>query len=48
MDLGISGKCVFFTGGSKGMGRVAAKMLAAEGCRAKKQAEARARRRRGA
>jgi 3-oxoacyl-[acyl-carrier protein] reductase len=33
MDLGISGKCVFFTGGSKGMGRVAAKMLAAEGCR---------------
>ena len=32
MDLGISGRCVFFTGGSKGMGRVAAKMLAREGC----------------
>jgi len=32
MDLGISGKSVFFTGGSKGMGRMAAKMLAAEGC----------------
>jgi 3-oxoacyl-[acyl-carrier protein] reductase len=33
MDLGISGRCVFFTGGSKGMGRSAAKMLAHEGCR---------------
>ncbi len=33
MDLGIAGKVVFFTGGSKGMGREAAKMLAAEGCR---------------
>jgi 3-oxoacyl-[acyl-carrier protein] reductase len=32
MDLGITGKTVFFTGGSKGMGRVAAGMLAAEGC----------------
>ena len=32
MDLGIAGKVVFFTGGSKGMGRVAAKMLADEGC----------------
>jgi 3-oxoacyl-[acyl-carrier protein] reductase len=32
MDLGISGKCVFFTGASKGMGRVAAQMLADEGC----------------
>lgn len=32
MDLGIAGKTVFFTGGSKGMGRVAAEMLAAEGC----------------
>ena len=33
MDLGIAGKVVFFTGGSKGMGRIAARMLAAEGCR---------------
>lgn len=33
MDLGISGKVVFFTGGSKGMGRDAAEMLAAEGCK---------------
>jgi len=33
MDLGISGKSVFFTGGSKGMGRVAAQMLAAEGAK---------------
>ena len=33
MDLGIAGKVVFFTGGSKGMGRIAASMLAAEGCR---------------
>jgi len=32
MDLGIAGKVVFFTGGSKGMGRIAARMLAAEGC----------------
>lgn len=32
MDLGIAGKVVFFTGGSKGMGRAAAEMLAAEGC----------------
>jgi 3-oxoacyl-[acyl-carrier protein] reductase len=32
MDLGIAGKSVFFTGGSKGMGREAAAMLAAEGC----------------
>src|SRR6202012_3603575 len=32
MDLGIAGKVVFFTGGSKGMGRIAAIMLAAEGC----------------
>ncbi|MCU4183318.1 SDR family oxidoreductase [Acidiferrimicrobium sp. IK] len=31
MDLGVAGKSVFFTGGSKGMGRVAAGMLAAEG-----------------
>ena len=28
MDLGIAGKVVFFTGGSKGMGRIAARMLA--------------------
>lgn len=33
MDLGISGKVVFLTGGSKGMGRHAAGMLAAEGCK---------------
>lgn len=33
MDLGIDGKVVFFTGGSKGMGRDAAHMLAAEGCK---------------
>ena len=33
MDLGIAGKSVFFTGGSKGMGREAATMLAAEGCK---------------
>jgi 3-oxoacyl-[acyl-carrier protein] reductase len=32
MDLGIAGKSVLFVGGSKGMGRVAATMLAAEGC----------------
>ncbi len=31
MDLRISGKVVFFTGGSRGMGRDAAEMLAAEG-----------------
>jgi 3-oxoacyl-[acyl-carrier protein] reductase len=33
MDLGIAGKVAFFTGGSKGMGRIAARMLADEGCR---------------
>jgi 3-oxoacyl-[acyl-carrier protein] reductase len=33
MDLGIAGKVVFFTGGSKGMGRIAARMLADEGCK---------------
>jgi 3-oxoacyl-[acyl-carrier protein] reductase len=33
MDLGIAGKSVLFTGGSRGMGRVAAEMLAAEGCK---------------
>jgi 3-oxoacyl-[acyl-carrier protein] reductase len=33
MDLGIAGKVVFFTGGSKGMGRDAAHMLAAEGAK---------------
>ena len=32
MDLGISGKVAFVTGGSKGMGRDVAHMLAAEGC----------------
>jgi 3-oxoacyl-[acyl-carrier protein] reductase len=33
MDLGIAGKVVFFTGGSRGMGRDAARMLADEGCK---------------
>src|SRR5580704_9575586 len=33
MDLGIDGKVVFCTGGSRGMGRDVAHMLAAEGCR---------------
>jgi 3-oxoacyl-[acyl-carrier protein] reductase len=33
MDLGIAGKVVFFTGGSRGMGRDAAQMLAGEGCK---------------
>jgi 3-oxoacyl-[acyl-carrier protein] reductase len=33
MDLGISGKVAFVTGGSRGMGRLAAEMLAAEGCK---------------
>jgi 3-oxoacyl-[acyl-carrier protein] reductase len=33
MDLGIAGRVAFVTGGSKGMGREAATMLAAEGCR---------------
>jgi 3-oxoacyl-[acyl-carrier protein] reductase len=33
MDLGISGKSVFFSGGSKGMGRAAVRMLAEEGCK---------------
>ena len=33
MDLGIAGKSAFFVGASKGMGRVAAQMLADEGCR---------------
>jgi len=33
MDLGIAGRVVFFTGGSKGMGRDAARMLAAEGAK---------------
>lgn len=32
MDLGITGKVAFVTGGSRGMGRLAAEMLAAEGC----------------
>ena len=33
MDLGIAGKVAFVTGGSRGMGRIAAAMLAAEGCK---------------
>jgi NAD(P)-dependent dehydrogenase (short-subunit alcohol dehydrogenase family) len=33
MDLGIAGKVVFFTVGSKGMGRIAARTLADEGCK---------------
>lgn len=33
MDLGITGKAAFVTGGSRGMGRIAAGLLAAEGCK---------------
>lgn len=33
MDFGIAGKTAFVTGGSKGMGREVARMLAGEGCR---------------
>jgi 3-oxoacyl-[acyl-carrier protein] reductase len=33
VDLGIAGKVVFLTGGSRGMGRVAANMLVEEGCK---------------
>ena len=33
MDLGISGKVAFVAGGSQGMGRATAIMLAAEGCK---------------
>lgn len=33
MDFGIAGKVALVTGGSKGMGREAARMLAAEGCK---------------
>jgi 3-oxoacyl-[acyl-carrier protein] reductase len=33
VDLGIAGTTAFVTGGSRGMGRLAAEMLAAEGCR---------------
>jgi 3-oxoacyl-[acyl-carrier protein] reductase len=33
MDLGIASKVAFVTGGSRGMGRIAAEMLAAEGCK---------------
>ena len=33
MDLGIKDRVAFVTGGSRGMGRLAAEMLAAEGCR---------------
>jgi 3-oxoacyl-[acyl-carrier protein] reductase len=33
MDLGISGKVAFVSGGSMGMGRTTAELLAAEGCR---------------
>jgi 3-oxoacyl-[acyl-carrier protein] reductase len=32
MDLGIEGRVAYVTGGSRGMGRLAAEMLAAEGC----------------
>ncbi|HEX5586749.1 MAG TPA: SDR family oxidoreductase [Acidimicrobiia bacterium] len=33
MDLGINDKVAFVTGGSRGMGRIAAELLAAEGCK---------------
>jgi 3-oxoacyl-[acyl-carrier protein] reductase len=33
MDLGIAGRVAFVTGGSRGMGRIAAGLLAAEGCK---------------
>ena len=33
MDLGISGKVALVAGGSKGMGRATAEILAAEGCK---------------
>jgi 3-oxoacyl-[acyl-carrier protein] reductase len=33
MDLGIKGKTAFVTGGSRGMGRLVAEMLADEGCK---------------
>lgn len=33
MDLGIAGKVAFVSGGSMGMGRATAELLAAEGCR---------------
>ena len=33
MDLGLKGKSVLITGGSKGIGLAAAKAFAAEGCR---------------
>lgn len=33
MDLGINGKVAFVGGGSKGMGRASARLLAADGCR---------------
>jgi 3-oxoacyl-[acyl-carrier protein] reductase len=33
VDLGIAGKVAFVTGGSRGMGKEAARLLAAEGCK---------------
>jgi NAD(P)-dependent dehydrogenase (short-subunit alcohol dehydrogenase family) len=33
MDLGIAGKVAFVSGGSKGIGRATAEILAREGCR---------------
>ena len=43
MDLGLSGKSVLITGGSKGIGLACAKAFAAEGCRVHLAARDRAR-----
>ena len=43
MDLGLSGKSVLITGGSKGIGLACAKAFAKEGCRVHLAARDRAR-----